>query len=222
MIQACTRTSLFCGLLLSCWALLTPADARAQGLPSGSESVESASAFETIRAGVFGGMVFRNRGMDEWSPGPSGRLSIDTPYAGGRLRFDAAYRPWSGQIGFEETIDADGNVFRSDLPDVQTIDILAGWGLANAPDATISLSGGLLIGNRFMLFDLPVGTAGRLESEMLVGPWVRVGRATGAFRVFGEVRAMRVLTNPRWDTIGLSGGVAIEFATPGWIRWILK
>ncbi|MGB1048631.1 MAG: hypothetical protein ACPG3U_02965 [Rhodothermales bacterium] len=179
-------------------------------------------AFPSLRIGASGGMVFRESGMPGWSPGADGRLTIDTPYAGGRLRLDTAYRAWTGSSEILAIVDRDGGTGQVSPPDVQTIDILAGWGLSNAPDAPIFLEAGLLLGNRFMLFDLPHGTAARFESEMLAGPWIRVGRIAGPVRLFGEVRALRVLTNPRWDTIGLSGGIAVEFATPGWIRWILR
>lgn len=178
--------------------------------------------FPTLRIGGSGGIVFRESGMPGWSSGMDARLSIDTPYAGGRLRLDAAHRAWSGSENASAIVDRDGTSGTVSTPDVRTIDIMAGWGLSNAPDAPIFLEGGLLLGNRFMLFDLPAGTAGRFESEMLAGPWVRMGRMAGPLRLFGEIRALRVLTTPRWDTIGISGGVAFEISTPGWIRWVLR
>lgn len=188
----------------------------------GQTTTPSEEAFPSLRIGASGGIIFRESGMPGWSPGFDGRLSVDTPYAGGRLRMDAAYRSWSGATDVAAVVDREGTAGLVTTPDVQTIDILAGWGLSNAPDAPIFLEAGLLLGNRFMLFDLPKDTAGRFESEMLAGPWIRFGRIAGPVRLFGEIRALRVLTNPRWDTIGISGGMAVEMETPGWIRWILR
>ena len=191
-------------------------------IPSAGQSVPEDDPFQTLRIGISSGLVFRERGISEWSPGPDIRLGVDTPYAGGRLRMDGAYRAWTGQMEAPGVIDRNGNRITADLPDVRTIDILAGWGLSNAVDAPIYLDAGLLLGNRFMLFDLPKASPGRLESEMLAGPWIRIGRVIGPIRVFAEVRALRVLTQPRWDTIGVSGGMAFETSTPRWIRWILQ
>lgn len=190
--------------------------------PAVAQEAQPDDSFPSLRMGLSAGMVFRDAGMPGWAPGPDGRLTIDTPHAGGRLRLDAAYRPWSGMNDVRGVLDRDGTEGLVQTPSVDTIDILAGWGMSNAPDAPIFLEAGLLLGNRFMLFDLPAGSAGRLESEMLVGPWIRWGRVAGPIRVFGEVRALRVLTQPRWDTIGISGGMAFDFATPGWIRWVLR
>ena len=187
-----------------------------------SASPLPAEEFPSLRIGVSGGFVFRESGMPGWTPGADARLSVDTPYAGGRLRIDGAYRAWTGSEDVQATIERDGSRGTVTTPDVRVVDILAGWGLSNAPDAPIFLEAGLLLGNRFMLFDLPAEAAGRLESEMLAGPWVRFGRITGPIRLFGEIRALRVLTNPRWDTIGISAGMAFEVSTPGWIRWVLR
>lgn len=191
-------------------------------LPSLGQSSPSEVPFNTMRVGVASGMIFRDSGIPGWSPGPDVRLTVDTPYAGGRLRLDGAFRTWTGRKNASGVIDLEGNQTTADLPDVQAIDILAGWGLSNADDAPISLDAGLLLGNRFMLFDLPKASAGRFESEMLAGPWIRIGRVSGPVRLFVEIRALRVLTQPRWDTIGISGGIAFETTTPGWIRWILQ
>jgi len=201
--------------ILTLILMASATDSRAQTAPR-------EEAFSTLRLGLGSGAVFRQRGMQGWTPGVETRLTVDTPYAGGRLRFDGAYRAWTGDDAATGITGRDGTVSTADLPDVRTVDVLAGWGLSNATNAPISLDGGLLLGNRFMLFDLPTGTPARFESEMLVGPWVRVGRAIGPMRVFAEARALRVLTRPRWETVGLTGGIALEADSPRWIRWVLR
>ena len=178
--------------------------------------------FNSLRFGLSGGMVFRDRGMTEWSPGPDARLTIDTPYGRGRLRMDVAWRPWTGSAGVEGVIDPEGGRSTEDLPDVQTVAVLAGWGWSSAPVSVVSLEAGLLLGNLFMLFDLSKGTAGRFESEILVGPWIRISRLAGPIRLFGEVRAHRVVTHPRWDVICLSAGISMQTPTPDWIQWMLR
>lgn len=191
-----------------------------QTMDAAAQPSSAVEPFATLRLAVGTGTVVGQQGMAAWSPGLDMRFSVDTPYAGSRLRLDMATRAWSGTRS--SVTDGAGSVMPQELPDVRTIDILAGWGLSAPSEAPILLDGGLMLGNRFMLFDLPASAAGRLESEMLVGPWLRAGHAFGTLKIFAELRALRVLTRPRWDTVGISAGIALEASTPGWIRWILQ
>ncbi|MDA0379314.1 MAG: hypothetical protein O3C45_01360 [Bacteroidetes bacterium] len=190
--------------------------ATAQSVPSDPDE-----AFATLRFALSGGVVFRDRGMTEWSPGPDARLTVDTPYGKGRLRADVAWQAWEGQPAAAR-VDADGVRSTGDLPNVQTLAVVAGWGWTSDPQSTISLEAGWMLGNLFMLFDLPTGTPGRFESEILTGPWIRVSRQLGPARVFLETRAHRVLTRPRWDALSPSVGLAFEMDTPRWMKWVLQ
>ncbi len=201
-------------LLVFTLLLVLPAHARQRGQAE-------REAFSTLRFGLSGGMVFRDRGMTDWTPGPDARFTVDTPYGIGRLRADVAWQSWEGGQGLS-LIDAEGTRGNGDLPDVQTLAVVAGWGWSSDPTSTVTVEAGWMLGNLFMLFDLPKGTAGRFESEILTGPWVRVNRRLGAARLFGEVRAHRVLTQPRWDVLAPSAGLAWEIATPTWIKWVLR
>ncbi len=189
-------------------------------MDAAAQPARSEEPFATLRMAFGTGTVVGQQGMATWSPGLDTRFSVDTPYAGSRLRLDMGTRAWTGTRSSVK--DRAGSVTPQDLPDVRTIDILAGWGLSTPSQSHILLDGGLMLGNRFMLFDLPASAAGRLESEMLVGPWLRVGHAFGAMKIFTELRALRVLTRPRWDTVGISAGIALEASTPGWMRWVLQ
>lgn len=189
-------------------------------LPAAAQTPDR-EAFSTLRFGLSGGMVFRDAGMTAWNPGPDARFTIDTPYGIGRLRADVAWQAWEGSLG-RDLIDAENVRSTGDLPDVQTLAVVAGWGWASDPSSAVSVEAGWMLGNLFMLFDLPKGTAGRFESEILTGPWVRVNRRFGAARFFGEVRAHRVVTRPRWDVLSPSVGLAWEVTTPDWMKWILR
>lgn len=199
-------------LLFVCLLILIPGLAAAQ---------DSGEAFSTLRFGVSGGVVFRDRGMTQWDPGPAARFTVDTPYGIGKLRADISWQAWTGGAD-RVLIDADGLRSSGPLPDVQTLAVVAGWGWDTDPASTVSVEAGWMLGNLFMLFDLPKDAAARFESEILTGPWIRVNRRLGAVQAFVEVRAHRVLTRPRWDVLSPSVGLAVEMDTPEWMKWVLR
>lgn len=207
------RQLLFTALTLACLVPLTIVHA---------QEAPSDASFSSLRIAVSSGTLLQQSGMPGWSPGSDLRLSVDTRYGRGWIRLDVSYRAWQGADDVPDVIDQSGNPATVDLPDAQTTDILAGVGFSSAPRAPVSVHAGLLLGNRFMLFDLPSTAPGRLESEMIVGPWLRLGGAIGRLGMFTEVRVLRVLTRPRWDSVGLSAGLSWTIQTPGWIRWILQ
>ena len=173
-----------------------------------AQSNDSSEEFSFLRASLTGSHVFRDRGMDSWSPDPGIRFSLASPYGIGLLRLDGEYRGWEPQ---------------GDLPSVRTISILAGWGWASDREGSIELNTGLMAGNTFMLMDLPQSAPGRFESEILAVSFVRLGRRLSpALRVFVELRAQRVFTRPRWELIDSSAGLSVDLNTPGWIQRLLR
>ena len=203
-----------------CLLLLLPLVAVAQDADSGTST-----SFSSLRFGVSGGMVFRDRGMTDWDPGPAARMTVDTPYGIGKLRADVSWQAWSGGPD-RVVIDANGVRSSGSLPDVQTLAVVAGWGWGwgwdSDPTRAVSVEAGCMLGNLFMLFDLPSGTAARFESEILTGPWIRVNRRLGIVQVYAEIRAHRVLTRPRWDVLSPGVGMALEMAIPAWMKWVLQ
>lgn len=210
------------GVLLSLLLTLLPVLPVVQAQDHIEEDRLEKTPFSSLRVGLSGGLTFRDRGMSSWTPGPDVRLTVDTPYGHGRLRLDLTWQDWSGMDQVSGLIDVEGRRFEGNLPDVRTFGVLAGWGWSNKDDAAILLETGWMLGNQFMLFDLPSTSAGRFESEIQTGPWFRVGRVLGPVRLFSEVRAVRMLTRPRWDQVVVSGGLSWEMSTPGWIRWVLQ
>lgn len=173
-----------------------------------AQSNDAVEEFSFLRASMTGSHVFRDRGMDAWSPDPGLRMSLASPYGMGLLRLDGEYRGWEPS---------------ADLPSVKTFSILAGWGWVSDREGSLELNAGLLAGNTFMLMDLPQGAPGRFESEILAVSFVRLGRRLSpALRVFVELRAQRVFTRPRWELIDSSAGLSFDLSTPRWIRRVLQ
>jgi len=109
------------------------------------------------------------------------------------------------------------------LPEFQAFTVLAGWSAQTPPDFAIELHAGIMVGNVLMLLDLENADAGRIESEITAIPFVRFNRnITPALRLFVQLRAARVFTNPRWEFVDSSVGLSVDQKTPSWLKRILR
>ena len=80
-----------------------------------------------------------------------------------------------------------------------------------------------MTGNRFMWMDIPKGEPGRIESEILIVPYVRFElHVSSCVAVTLQARFARTFTDPRWDTFDAGVGLSFSHAMPTWLKRFLQ
>lgn len=167
--------------------------------------------FETVGVALVGSIPLAVSYDSVWDAGMGAAVRAETPFYGGALQVALHVFPNDGRA--------------EDLPDFLAVHGALGWGYALRLPGGVRFTAGPEVGALHMRFDDDERfiLALQNETELTAGLFAHLDvPLAGAIRAYAGAEALRLFTAEPITLGVVHAGLRTDFATPGWLRRVLR